>query len=147
MTANKLQGGAGYSPPILRDEKADGRFWLIVWGASSRGAARRAVCYREYGGLYLRRSCEERRECARRSVVGGEEVRGRGVVGVVWVVWSCVALTRGSQRSSGRHRGQGQMMRVVLLRSGLASRGGTGTGTRSSRGSACVKAAGRERQR
>lgn len=24
-------------PPILRLEKADGRFWLIVWGAATRG--------------------------------------------------------------------------------------------------------------
>jgi hypothetical protein len=34
-------------PPILREEKADGRFWLIVWGYATRGdpasAARTAV--------------------------------------------------------------------------------------------------------
>jgi hypothetical protein len=24
-------------PPILRLEKADGRFWLIIWGAATRG--------------------------------------------------------------------------------------------------------------
>lgn len=24
-------------PPILKLEKADGRFWLIVWGAATRG--------------------------------------------------------------------------------------------------------------
>lgn len=32
-----VQGDGGSSPPILKLEKADGRFWLIVWGAATRG--------------------------------------------------------------------------------------------------------------
>lgn len=41
------QGGAWYLPPILSEEKADGRFWLIVWGYATKGdpadAARIAI--------------------------------------------------------------------------------------------------------
>jgi hypothetical protein len=37
--------------PILKDEKAEGRFWLIVCEESSMGSAARADCYRENGGL------------------------------------------------------------------------------------------------
>ena len=40
-------------PPILRDEKADGRFWLIVWCYATRGgsAKRCADCSRGCGEL------------------------------------------------------------------------------------------------
>jgi hypothetical protein len=43
----------GDLPPILSEEKADGRFWLIVWGSATRGCSGShcAECYREKGGL------------------------------------------------------------------------------------------------
>jgi hypothetical protein len=46
------RNGMENSPPILREEKADGRFWLIVWGYATRGgsAKRCADCYGQKGG-------------------------------------------------------------------------------------------------
>ena len=32
-----LHGERRPLPPILKLEKADGRFWLIVWGSATRG--------------------------------------------------------------------------------------------------------------
>lgn len=36
-------------PPILRLEKADGRFWLIVWGAATRGIRHACASWWCYG--------------------------------------------------------------------------------------------------
>jgi hypothetical protein len=37
VSMRAARGAGWYLPPILREEKADGRFWLIVWGAATRG--------------------------------------------------------------------------------------------------------------
>jgi hypothetical protein len=37
VSLRAARGADWYLPPILREEKADGRFWLIVWGAATRG--------------------------------------------------------------------------------------------------------------
>jgi hypothetical protein len=78
----------GHAPPILSEEKADGRFWLIVWGyATGRWSARRcADCYwEELGLLELSRAWEVRRERVRECVVPGVVVGARcKVQGARW---------------------------------------------------------------
>lgn len=44
VSEGRVQGAEGSSPPILSDEKADGRFWVIVWGRLGWGSAERADC-------------------------------------------------------------------------------------------------------
>jgi hypothetical protein len=53
VSEQNAESSSSNLPPILRDEKADGRFWLIVWGDATRGVSGRhcADCYRENGGL------------------------------------------------------------------------------------------------
>jgi hypothetical protein len=73
-----------YAPPILRDEKADGRFWLIVRQAAMEGSFRpsaRVECYRAKGSLRLSGSLW----WARRRGVRRDAVVGRARVGLGWL--------------------------------------------------------------
>lgn len=38
-----IKGRLRHAPPILSDEKADGRFWLIVWGYASTEGVRQEL--------------------------------------------------------------------------------------------------------
>jgi hypothetical protein len=76
ISKQHAESSFGNLPPILKDEKADGRFWLIVWGNATRGGSGRhcADCYREKGGLSLRRVWAMNRGEMRKSVLGGKIV-------------------------------------------------------------------------